>query len=522
MTLLHFWGPADPSWSSSISATPKTCSTDCLTEPPRPQTSPSAFSVRSSTRGSGTVPSGLQKQPKKDLSRILRTESAIRGIEKKANSSKYSRLWPKAVLEALDEAIRDNRHDSTLKIFGLLRKQHWYKPRCQTYTKLLMMLGKCRQPQQASLLFELMLSEGLTPTLDVYTALVSAYGQSGLIDEAFSTVESMKSVSDCRPDVYTYSILISCCIRFHHFEQIDRILAEMSYLGIECSSVTYNTVIDGYGKAGMFEQMERSLMDMIDSGSCLPDIFTFNSVVSAYGRSRHINDMERWYEEFQLMGIRPDIITFNILIRSYGRSGMYEKMASVLDYMEKRFFSPTVATYNIITDAYGKAGDLGKMDDYFKKMKHQGIKPTSVTYCSLVNAYSKVGLVSKVDSILRQVSNSDVKLDTAFFNCVISAYGKAGEVEKMSNMFQMMKERKCWPDNITYATLIQAYTAQGMTEAVRDLEAKVIATKERSVKRTLLFCPHYIDLQYLMSAQPFFCMSFLKPCLLLSFEQAQG
>ncbi|KAK4804384.1 hypothetical protein SAY86_004201 [Trapa natans] len=439
-----------------------------------------AFTIRSSKRSSESAPLGLQKHSMKDLSRILRTESAVRGIEKKANSSKYTRLWPKAVMEALDEAIRDNCWESALKIFGLLRKQHWYKPRCQTFTKLLMMLGKCRQPQQASLLFELMLSEGLRPTLDVYTALVNAYCQSGLLDEALSTVESMKSVSDCKPDVYTYSILVSCCVRFHHFDQISRILSEMSYLGIKCNAVTYNTLIDGYGKAKMFEQMESSLMDMILSGSCLPDIFTFNSVISAYGQCGHVDDMERWYEEFQFMEISPDMITFNILIRSYGRLGMYEKMTSVLNYMEKRFFMPTVVTYNILIDAYGKAGDLRKMDEYFKKMKHQGMKPTSITYCSVINAYSKAGFISRVDSILRQVNSSDVKLDTAFFNCIISAYGKAGEVEKMSEMFQTMKERKCRPDKITYATLIQAYTAQGMTDVVKGLEAKIITNKDLS------------------------------------------
>lgn len=59
---------------------------------------------------------GLQRKTQKDLSRILRTESAIKEIERKANSKKYNNLWPKAVLEALDEAIRENRYESALKV----------------------------------------------------------------------------------------------------------------------------------------------------------------------------------------------------------------------------------------------------------------------------------------------------------------------------------------------------------------------------------------------------------------------
>ena len=74
-----------------------------------------------------------------------------------------------------------------------------------------MMLSKCKQPKEASQLYETMLFEGLKPTVDVFTALVSAYGQSGLFRHAFSTIEDMKSVVDCKPDVYTFSVLITSC-----------------------------------------------------------------------------------------------------------------------------------------------------------------------------------------------------------------------------------------------------------------------------------------------------------------------
>lgn len=355
--------------------------------------------------------------------------------------------------------------------------QHWYEPRCQTYTKLLMMLGKCKQPEQASLLFEIMLSDGLKPTIDVYTALVSGYGKSGLLDKAFATVDDMKSFADCKPDAYTYSILISCCTKFHRYDLIERVLDDMSYLRIGCSTVTYNTLIHGYGKAKMFELMEESLTNMIESGTCLPDVYTLNSFIGAYGNGGQIEKMEKWYDEFQLMRIRPDIKTFNILLKSYGKAGMYDKMGSVIEFMEKRFYSPTVVTFNIIIEVLGKAGNIERMDEYFKKMKHQGMKPNSITYCSLVSAYSKAGQMKKVDSIMRQVRNSDVELDTPFFNCIISAYGQVGDMERMCELFLSMKDNKCVPDNITFTTMIQAYNARGMTEAAQDLESKMITTK---------------------------------------------
>ncbi|KAL6125201.1 hypothetical protein ACLB2K_073260 [Fragaria x ananassa] len=416
----------------------------------------------------------------KELSRILRTEAAVKNIERKANSNKYNNLWPKPVLEALDEAIANNVWENALKIFGLLRKQHWYEPRCQTYAKLFMMLGKCKQPEQAGLLFELMLTDGLKPTVDVYTALVSVYGKSGLFDKAFSTVDDMKSISDCKPDVYTYSILINCCTKFRRYDLIEQVLAEMSYLGIGCNTVIYNNLIDGYGKSELFELMEDSLTDMIESGNCVPDVFIFNSFLGAYGKNGQIDRMEKWYDEFQLMGIKPDLKTFNILIKAYGKARMFEKMGSIMEFMKKRYFTPTVVTYNIVIEVFGKAGKIVKMEEYFRNMKHQGMKPNSITYCSLISAYSKAGNINKVDSILRQVENSDVILDTAFFNCIISAYGRAGDINKMGELLVTMEEKQCVPDHITFATMIQACNALGMTAAAEDLKRRMITTIDHS------------------------------------------
>jgi hypothetical protein len=44
----------------------------------------------------------------------------VKGIVRKANSRKYKQLWPKAVLEALDEAIRENQWENALKVSGFL------------------------------------------------------------------------------------------------------------------------------------------------------------------------------------------------------------------------------------------------------------------------------------------------------------------------------------------------------------------------------------------------------------------
>ncbi|XP_062217046.1 pentatricopeptide repeat-containing protein At3g53170 [Phragmites australis] len=423
---------------------------------------------------SPSIPGAQAEQPDA-LALILRTEAAVSGVSRKAAAARQqsTRLWPRAVLEALDAAVASCRWEPALEIFELLRKQQWYEPRSQTYARLLMMLGKCRQPGPATALFKAMLSERLKPTVDVYTALVGAYGYSGLLEEALATVNQMKGAADCKPDEYTFSVLIDCCGKSRRFDLIPAVLDEMSYLGLECNSVIHNAMIDGYGKAGMLEEMESALSTMLESGNNVPDIYTMNSIIWAYGNYGKTDEMEKWYSDFELMGVEPDTKTFNIMIKSYGKAGMYDKMMSIFKYMKKRFFSPTAVTFNIVIECFGRAGNIEKMEYYFRLMKIQGVKPNPVTYCSLVNGYSKAGLLDKVPGIIRQTENTDVVLDTPFFNCVINAYAKSGDIKIMEEMLQLMKDKKCKPDKVTCATMVRAYTAHGMDEAARLLEMEV-------------------------------------------------
>lgn len=138
-------------------------------------------------------------------------------------------------------------------MFELLREQLWYRPNAGIYIKLIVMLGKCKQPERAQVLFQAMVDEGCMINHEVYTALLSAYSRSGLFDKAFSLLDVMKSSDGCHPDVYTYSILIKSCLQMFEFEKVQSLLADMKSLGIRPNAITYNTLIDAYGKAGRYE-----------------------------------------------------------------------------------------------------------------------------------------------------------------------------------------------------------------------------------------------------------------------------
>ncbi|KAF3435968.1 hypothetical protein FNV43_RR23060 [Rhamnella rubrinervis] len=406
---------------------------------------------------------------RKAISVILRREATKALIEKKRGPNNSKKLLPRTVLEALHERITALRWNSALKVFELLREQLWYRPNSGMYIKLIVMLGKCKQPEKAYELFQDMIDEGCAVNHESYTALISAYSRSGLFDKAFSLLEQMKNTPECRPDVQTYTILIKSCLHVFAFEKVEALLSDMETQGLRPNIVTYNILIDAYGKARKFAEMETTIVEMLQEEDCEPDVWTMNSTMRAFGGSGQIDTMEKCYEKFQSAGIQPNIKTFNILLDSYGKAGNYEKMSAVMEYMQKYHYSWTIVTYNVVIDAFGRAGDLKQMEYLFRLMQSERIKPSCVTFCSLVRAYGQAGKPEKIASVLRIIENTDVMLDTVFFNCLVDAYGRLECFTEMKGVLEMMEQRGCKPDKVTYRTMIKAYTVSRMDSHAKEL-----------------------------------------------------
>ncbi|KAK4409206.1 Pentatricopeptide repeat-containing protein, chloroplastic [Sesamum angolense] len=310
----------------------------------------------------------------KAISIILRREATKAVIEKKKGNSK--KLLPRTVLEALHERITALRWESALKT------QLWL------YIKLIVMLGKCKQPEKAHTLFQAMIDEGCVVDCEAYTALIKVHS----------------------------------------------LLSDMEIQGIKPNTITYNTLLDAYGKAKKFIEMESLLVQMLRQRECQPDVWTMNSSLRAFGGSGQIEMMEKCYEKFQRAGIEPNIKTFNVLLDSYGNR----------ELRENELRNAIHAEIPLLLDA-----------------RH-------VQYCHRCIRKSRRLTVHRY---------SDVMLDTVFYNCLVDSYGMMGCFAEMKGVIAMMKRSGCEPDKITYRTMIKAYTLSGMTSQAKELQNELASLR---------------------------------------------
>ncbi|OWM63251.1 pentatricopeptide repeat-containing protein At3g06430, chloroplastic [Punica granatum] len=400
-------------------------------------------------------------------------KAPLKNVKKKLDRKSSAKAWVNTVTEALADRISKKQWQEALEVFEMLREQPFYYPKEGTYMKLLVLLGKSRQPARARQLFDTMLEEGCGPTPELYTALLAAYCRNNLIDEAFSILNEMKALPNSQPDVFTYSTLIKVCVDSSRFDLVESLYEEMAERLIVPNTVTQNIVLSGYGKAGKYDQMERVLSGMLGSKESKPDVWTMNVILSVFGNKGQIEAMERWYEKFRNFGIEPETRTFNILIGAYGKKRMYDKMSSVMEYMRKLQFPWTTSTYNNVIEVFADVGDAQNMEYTFDQMRAEGMRADTKTFCCLINGFANAGLFHKVVSMVQLARKFEIPENTSFFNSVISACAKAEDLIEMERVFKRMKEKETAPNFTTYSMMIEAYRKEGMNDKVYDLEQEM-------------------------------------------------
>ncbi|XP_022761296.1 pentatricopeptide repeat-containing protein At3g06430, chloroplastic [Durio zibethinus] len=458
------------SFSSLLSSPPPRLEKKCKPHPPYSILRPLAVNAVCDTKRQRHWKVGEYPGLSHSLIPGSSKKAPLKNLKKKLDRKNNAKAWVCTVTETLSDCILKKQWLQALQVFEMLRDQPFYQPKEGTYMKLLVLLGKSGQPHHAAQLFHEMVEEGCEPTSELYTALLAAYCRNNLIDDAFSTLNQMKTLPCCQPDVFTYSTLIKACVDASRFDLVESLYGEMDERLITPNTVTQNIVLSGYGKAGKFDQMEEVLSGMLESSASKPDVWTMNIILSVFGSKGLIDMMERWYEKFRNFGIEPETRTFNILIGAYGKKRMYDKMSSVMEYMRKLQFPWTTSTYNNVIEAFADVGDAKHMEYTFDQMRAEGMKADTKTFCCLINGYAIAGLFHKVISSVQLAAKFEIPENTSFYNSVISACAKAEDLMEMERVFKRMKEKQCQPNEITFSIMVEAYKREGMNDKMYDLE----------------------------------------------------
>lgn len=320
--------------------------------------------------------------------------------------------------------------------------------------------GFCRigKPEVALGFFENAINSGaLRPNVVTYTALLSTFNMLGRFNEACDLVSRMEN-EELALDSVLYSSWICGYFRNGCLMEALKKHREMVERGIMPDTVSYTILIDGFSKGGSVEKVVGFLKKMLKDG-VMPNVVTYTAIMLGFCKKWKLEEAFTLLKEVEDMGIEVDEFMYATLIDGACRKRDFDCVFHLLDEMEKRGIKPSIITYNIVINGLCKVGRTSEADNVFKQ-----VDGDIITYSTMLHGYIEEGNVEGIFKTKGKLEESGLCMDVVACNILIKALFMVGAFEDARALYQAMPEMDLNANSITYCTMIDGYCKVGRIE----------------------------------------------------------
>ncbi|KFK35239.1 hypothetical protein AALP_AA5G258400 [Arabis alpina] len=204
---------------------------------------------------------------------------------------------------------------------------------------------------------EILVSAGKPLSSDCYLNLARAFINT---DDCTHLSSLLKEISEsslsCR-----LIVLNRVIFAFAESRQIDKVLVileQMKEWQCKPDVITYNSVLDILGRAGLVNEMLELFSSMKEDCDVSLNIITYNTVINGMKKACRFDMCLVLYNEMVQCGIEPDLLSYTAVIDSLGRSGNIKEALRLFVEMKKRQIQPSVYVYRALIDCLKKSGDF--------------------------------------------------------------------------------------------------------------------------------------------------------------------
>jgi len=249
----------------------------------------------------------------------------------------------------------------------------------QDFEYLIMVYMSLRQPSRAIEVWNHMVKNGLSPTLETWNSMLAGC-KAGRDGKGIEDVWRRMLDAGVYPDIFCWTTRISGLFRAR---EIDAGIAALDNMG-----QSWLTAAKAMKPTATFEELRQ----MGDIGHAIkPSISTVNAAIDGllkWQADAAAHRILAWATKF---GISPDVTTFNTLLKPLCRRGKMDEAMLVLRQMQQAGIEADVATFTTILDeTFRFTGDLPPeeqkkvVDNVFAEMEKSGVKPNSHTYGKII------------------------------------------------------------------------------------------------------------------------------------------
>ncbi|XP_021750024.1 pentatricopeptide repeat-containing protein At4g30825, chloroplastic-like [Chenopodium quinoa] len=355
--------------------------------------------------------------------------------------------------------------EDAVKIFTHMLKSDG-RPNLHIYSTMIDIYSLMNQFADADNTYQLLRSSGLALDMVAYSIVVRMYVKFGLLEDACYVSEDMDKQTNIVPDIYLFRDMLRVYQRCNKQDKLADLYYKILKSGVSWDQEMYNCVINCCAHALPVDELSKVFDEMIKKGFT-PNTITYNVMLDVYGKSKLFTKATKVFSMAKKQQ-SADVITYNTLIAAYGQSTNLEKMTKTVQLMQFNGFSVSLEAYNCMLAAYGKKRQMDKLRDVLQSIKESSHTSDQYTYNILMNIYGEQRWIEEVAAVLEELKEYGPGPDLCSYNTLIKAYGIAGMIEDAVSVVKEMRDNGVDPDRITYLNLITAMRRNDkFLEAVR-------------------------------------------------------
>ncbi|XP_056684879.1 pentatricopeptide repeat-containing protein At3g09040, mitochondrial isoform X2 [Spinacia oleracea] len=304
------------------------------------------------------------------------------------------------------------------------------------------MYVKCNALGDARRMFDQLCS----PSLVSWTAMITAYVQMGLLDEALKVFECMQSLG-CVPDHVAFVTVISAFVNDGRLDKARELFTQMPLP----STVAWNVMISGYAKRGNEAEAVNFFLMMRKMG--VPSSrSTLGSVLSATASLKRLDIGLPVHAQALKQGLDRNVYVGSSLLNMYAKCHKPESARQVFDSLDQR----NIVLWNALLGGYVQNGFASEVVELFMDMKDGGLQADEFTYTSILSACGCLKRLDFGSQLHSVIIKTNFESNLFVGNALVDMYAKSGSLAEARQLFETIKGR----DNVSWNAIIVGYVQE--------------------------------------------------------------
>ncbi|KAF1868975.1 hypothetical protein Lal_00048255 [Lupinus albus] len=238
--------------------------------------------------------------------------------------------------------------------------------------------------------------------------------------------------SGMKPDLFTFSSVLSVCSRLLALEQGEQIHAQATKTGFLSDVVVSTSLINMYNKCGSIERASKAFLEMSTR-----TMISWTSMIASFAQHGRYQQVLQLFEDMRLAGVRPNAVTFVGVLSACGQAGMVTEALDYFEIMQKEYkIKPMMDHYTCLVDMFVR---LGQLEEAFNLIKKMDFEPSEFIWSNLIDGCRSHGNLELGYQAAEQLLSLKPK-DSETYLLLLNMYLNAGKFKDVSRVKEMMKE----------------------------------------------------------------------------------